>query len=119
MQLFVSVAIVFFPRLPEKMMADESLLWTSPAGMGAKKIEYHDFFFMGGSVNPSSGIPMWNRIRLGAPFAAVTIDKMVGSPRWMARIEIQFIILNLIAAIGIFGIFKKLKWSRDAEPEAR
>lgn len=97
-----------FPRFEEQGNSYQEFLWTSE-GM---KHEYPSagFLFRIGSVE---GALMWNRVRLGIPFGATTIDSRLSDGVIQGRVEVHAMGMNLILlggpAVALFSFIKLVR----------
>lgn len=96
--IVATLLAVGFPRFEEQGKSYQKHLWTS-AGM---KAEYPSsgFLFRIGSIE---GARMWNRVRLGFPFGAPTIDSRLSDGVVQGRVELIPLATNLLL-LGIPGL---------------
>ena len=97
-----------FPRLEQQGISYQRFLWTSEW----MKREYPSpgFLFRIGSVEDAL---MWNRVRLGFPFGATTIDSRISDGVIQGRVEIYAMGMNLILlggpAVALFSFIKLVR----------
>jgi ABC-type phosphate transport system permease subunit len=99
---------VGFPRFEQQGLSYQRFLWSSEW----MKREYPSpgFLFRIGSVEDAL---MWNRVRLGFPFGATTIDCRLSDWVIQGRVELHALGMNLILlgipAVALFGFIKLVR----------
>jgi hypothetical protein len=114
--LAIALITLLLPGFQTVQNAYQTGLWTSNVYPPEKATGFT--FKLGGDIGYS--LEKWNRIRLGFPFKAVTIDFQLKYKILQARIEISAIVVDvlLMSVLGFgviiffFGIRKLIKRRR-------
>ena len=98
------VVAMLLPSFSSMDMSYQTSLWTYTKSRRALSISRNpaSFWIQIPVAEPDSrSLLHWNRLQLGFPFNATTIDFQGDSPRIQARIELWFLGLNLAMIVPI------------------
>ncbi|MES2598903.1 MAG: hypothetical protein V4662_26460 [Verrucomicrobiota bacterium] len=117
MIIYLSVA-VFWPSWTKQGLSYQDFLWTSE--WMKKEYPNEGFLFRRGQVK---GTHMWERLNLGLPTGATTIDYLPSHKVIQGRVEVRPMIFNMIFfapfALGLYCLLRALAASRQQRSSAR